>query len=228
MKSKIGKIVSYYLFPKACVACDKALDIMSESFLCEDCNELFVPNIIRRKLSNGVKCISYCKYGGVSRDSVINLKFHRQGDAAKLFGDKLTLLYDVTEHNAKKENSIVIPIPISRRRMAKRGYNQSELIAKRFTENTGIRIVTDAVKKVKHNEAQSLTSDVSERQSNVKGAYKLIKPDLINGRDVVVIDDVITTGSTMKEFTDLLLPYAKSVYCLTVASAELDKDDDTI
>ncbi len=225
MKDEIKKILTAYLFPKVCSCCLEAIDPIDEGLVCANCKEKFISDLIKRNVSDKVICYSYCKYGGVARDAIINLKFRRFGFVAKLLGEKLAIIYDVSLKQNSVENTVVIPLPVSRRRKIDRGYNQCELIAMTFSTKTGIEVISGAVRKVKNNYAQSLSSSVEERRENVKGVYRVINPDAITGKDVIVIDDVITTGSTLREFTDLLLPYAKSVVCLTVASAEIDNDD---
>ena len=225
MMNDILKMLRAYIFPKGCACCLKPLDPLDESYLCDECKKTFVSDLIKRSLENKVTCYSYCKYGGAAREAIINLKFNRFCFAAKPLGDKLALVYEVSLKHRPCENTVLLPVPIAKRREIKRGFNQSELIARRLSENLGIKVIDNAVKKTKNTSAQSLSRSADERKENVKGVYQIKNAEAIKGKDVVVIDDVITTGSTLKELTDIILPYARSVVCLTVASAEIDNDN---
>lgn len=91
---------------------------------------------------------------------------------------------------------IIIPIPLTRKREWNRGYNQSEEIAKGISRYTKIPIVTNAVKRTRF--AQSQTRLKSEqRKQNVENAFKLLKPSLIKGKHILLVDDIITTGATV-------------------------------
>ena len=91
---------------------------------------------------------------------------------------------------------IIIPIPLTRKREWNRGYNQSGEIAKGISRYTKIPIVTNAVKRTRF--AQSQTHLKSEqRKQNVENAFKLLKPSLIKGKHILLVDDIITTGATV-------------------------------
>jgi ComF family protein len=113
-------------------------------------------------------------------------------------------------------NFIVIPIPLSRQRLRARGYNQAELIARhllRKINGTGIDLALslDVLTRVKHTKPQSDTTSVAERQENIRGVYTarngaaprngINTPLSILGRNILLIDDVSTSGSTFSEAT---------------------------
>lgn len=90
---------------------------------------------------------------------------------------------------------IIIPIPLTRKREWNRGYNQSEEIAKGISRYTKIPIVTNAVKRTRFTQSQThLKSE--QRKQNVENAFKLLKPSLIKGKHILLVDDIITTGAT--------------------------------
>ena len=113
-------------------------------------------------------------------------------------------------------------VPVSFWRRFSRGYDQVLLIAQSVAKELDVPLVR-TLKKVRHNPAQSGISDPSQRKANVIGAYA-VRPDAdIANKTIILIDDVITTGSTVSECAKTLLTAgAKEVYCAAVASAHKD------
>lgn len=90
----------------------------------------------------------------------------------------------------------IVPVPLSRRKKMSRGYNQSEWIAKGIRRITGIEIIDNAVRRVVDNKTQTQMKH-SERWKNVENIFRLTRPELITGKHVLIVDDVVTTGSTI-------------------------------
>lgn len=112
---------------------------------------------------------------------------------------------------------IIIPVPISRKRFKKRGYNQSLLLAKEMEKNSTIKLEKDVLVKTQNNIAQS-TLNKKEREQNVKNVYKIINREKIKNKNILLIDDIFTTGATANECSKLLkLGQAKKVDLLTIA-----------
>ena len=98
-----------------------------------------------------------------------------------------------------------------------RGYNQSELIAKQISRKCNIKYLENILIKHKENQKQSELPK-EERYQNVKGVYKIIRPELIEKQNILLFDDIYTTGSTIKECRkELLNAKAKKVDCLSLA-----------
>ena len=220
MNEKISEFLWAYLFPNRCVCCNKVIDADNTLHLCSDCSSLFTPEIQRRTLDNKIKCISYCKYKSVSRDAILNLKFNANKVSAKVLGEKLASLYKTVNNFGFSSPPIVIPVPLSSKRKRERGFNQSEFIAKTFAKNLDLTVVNNAVKRIKHSAPQSLSESKASRYENIKGAYLVIDTKAIEGKNIIVIDDVVTTGSTLLSLTDSLKPYANKIICITVCSTD--------
>ena len=91
---------------------------------------------------------------------------------------------------------VLLPVPLSRKRKRQRGYNQSEMLARGISEVTGLPIVTKAVRRLNFQRSQtSLTRQ--ERRENVEGTFVLQRPELIENKHVLLIDDICTTGATI-------------------------------
>jgi competence protein ComFC len=111
---------------------------------------------------------------------------------------------------------LVIPVPISRRHQKERGFNQSVLIAKPIARSLKKDFTTLALQRIKDTSYQYQLTAV-ERHENVKDAFAG-NPAKLNGRGVLLVDDIITTGATMENCTKALLTSGASrVYCISVA-----------
>lgn len=188
-------------FPKVCGFCLK----INKDALCFKC-KMKAENMLKGEIEeiNG-KFFSYLiylfKYEGIIREKIINYKFN---DMAYL---RDTFVNFVIKNEKicgfLKKYDIIIPVPIHRKRMKKRGYNQSELIARNIARSTGLEFVADALTKVKNNIAQS-TLNREDRQNNVRDVYGIKNIEKIKNKRVVLIDDIYTTGSTVNECSRIL------------------------
>ena len=113
---------------------------------------------------------------------------------------------------------IISWVPLSKKRLRKRGYDQAGLLAAAVADNLGIDCVR-LLDKTKNNPAQSGTGSPSKRKANVKGVYRAADPALIEGKTVLLIDDIVTTGATLSECAGVLrrsgalLVYAAALAC---------------
>ena len=112
---------------------------------------------------------------------------------------------------------IIIPVPISRERQKKRGYNQSLLIAKKIANQLRAKVDINILIKQKNNVQQS-TLNKQEREENVIDAYKIINQRKIIDKKILLVDDIYTTGSTVNECSKILnLAGAKKIDVFTIA-----------
>ena len=100
--------------------------------------------------------------------------------------------------------SIIIPIPLSKKRLRKRGFNQAELIAKYLSEKLSIPMANNVLYKIRHTIPQVKIKNKQERLKNLKGAFCVKNPEIIKGKNVFVVDDVSTTGATINEARKVL------------------------
>lgn len=135
-----------------------------------------------------------------------------------MFEEIISVISDIVLFNNNAE-FILIPIPMTEKAKAERGYNQSELIAKSIIENDIQRILLYApqwFRKVKETEKQSHSNTKEERMSNLKNCFEA-NPN-IQGKYIFLIDDVVTTGSTLKEAKETLINSgARDVFAFTIA-----------
>lgn len=142
-------------------------------------------------------------------------------DLARSLYDKiLETLAEQDQFNSGTQKYIIIPIPIHKNRKKIRGYNQSELLARELSLlNTDIfSLVTDTLVKSKETKSQVSLKNRAERLKNIRGSFSLKNEEKIKGRDILLVDDVTTTGATLLEARKILQRGgAKSVSCITLA-----------
>ena len=97
-----------------------------------------------------------------------------------------------------EDYDFILPIPIHKKRLRERGFNQSILLAEGIAKAKGVPIATDIFVRHKNTKAQSSLAG-RERQENITGAFEVRKPDAISGKRLLLIDDVFTTGATIRE-----------------------------
>ena len=146
--------------------------------------------------------------------AIYQLKFHNRRYYGPIFGHELALTYG--RWIKDRQITQIIPVPIHRSRYRTRGYNQAALIARTLGKELGIEVADNAIRRVKKTRPQKVLND-KEREANLKGAFAM-DPDWIHVENVLLIDDIYTTGSTINTLSKLLLAKgAHNVYFLTIS-----------
>lgn len=133
----------------------------------------------------------------VVRNTIRDLKYRRGKALAKQMAELISerCLPKIKMAHKQTEEFLIIPIPLSRAKERKRGFNQAEEIAKHLP----FEIVSDALVKIKATPSQVSVKDREKRLSNIEGSFAARNPEKIKGRNIIIIDDVLTTGATLKE-----------------------------
>ncbi|MGI5977456.1 MAG: ComF family protein [Candidatus Limivicinus sp.] len=202
------------LYPWRCPFCGKLTD--GNLLVCRDCMRKlpYVPPQFQRQSLRYIDiCISPLYYEGRLRESFLRYKFGGASVYAEVYAYFMSKCIDENRINC----DIITWVPVSRQRLRKRGYDQAELLAGYVASSLG-RECKSTLLKVRNNPAQSGTAGADVRRANVKGAYRAADPELIEGRSLLLIDDIITTGSTLTECARVLrMNGAKSITALTLA-----------
>ena len=156
-------------------------------------------------------------FDGVARDLIHRFKYDKKVHLAR----PLALLTKeaLTSFVASLSADLLIPVPLHRRRLRERGFNQAVLLCRPLAKAWNIPLVVDNLQRIRWTEPQ-VTLSASEREANVRGAFALADPAAVRGRKVILLDDVYTTGSTVAECSRVLRQAgAEVVYVITVARA---------
>ncbi|MFO7447845.1 MAG: ComF family protein [Ignavibacteriaceae bacterium] len=115
---------------------------------------------------------------------------------------------------------IIIPVPLHSVKKAERGYNQSYYISKGLNKVIKMPVEDSLIKRIKYTQSQT-TMNITERAENIKNAFKVNRKKVVEGKNILLIDDVITTGATTSECGRVLLEAgAKKVYAASIAIAD--------
>lgn len=209
-----------WLFPEKCALCGKILE-REELDLCGKCR-IDAPDcpISKTKYPFLDEWTALWYYEDDVRRSLLRYKFYGKRNLAasyaRLLGMKL-----LTEDRA--EFDILTWIPISQKRLKKRGFDQVQLLAEKLGSELGVTPVA-TLRKVRHNKQQSGITGLAQRKANVLGAYEAVDPAAVAGKRVLLLDDILTTGATAGECARVLLTAgAKEVKFAAVAAARQHK-----
>jgi len=114
---------------------------------------------------------------------------------------------------------VMLPVPLHRRKLRQREFNQSALFVRYLSKYTGIPAIFDCLIKVRDTMPQVELS-AEQRRKNLRNAFEVSDKGLIHGKDLLLVDDVLTTGATVRECSRILKKAgAKGIYVITLASA---------
>jgi ComF family protein len=233
------------LFPSDCRICRVPLTKISNLPVCQACLNGMVPisgplcttcgeklsglrfandpaplcDLCRRVPPRFHRARAYGGYDGPLRDLVHILKYQRVKPAASRLG---RFLCQAMSGIGLPEDTLLVPVPLWKGKRRERGFNQAEEIARaflRFQDGDGIQLSTALLVRNRATASQTgLTRP--QRRANLRGAFSVVLPEKLKGRDILLVDDVMTTGATAGECARVLLRAgAKQVWVATVARA---------
>ena len=200
-----------------CYQCGLPLKNTQEASLCGQCQQSLPPIDY---------LISSLHYAYPVDYLVSQLKFQGDLTYAKIFSQLLLTTLQTHYREKKRERhperpEIIIPVPLHKKRSRQRGFNQAFEIARPIAKELNIPISANTIKRIKYTEAQSLLS-ASERRKNLHNSFVLSKP--ISAEHIVLVDDVVTTGTTVYALATLLKKSGvKKVGVWAVARATISK-----
>jgi len=202
-----------FIFPPRCLICG----MNSKEVFCSKClnNVSFFENI-----TSAVKPAVYSAaiYEGVIRKALNLFKFRGKIKLKDFLSDLMIRCAEKNKIIAKNHINLIIPVPAHKNILKKRGYNQSGLLAQKIADFYDIKINPRLLLKIKHTPEQNKL-DKKDRLTNLKGAFALNSKEIIGESNVLLIDDVYTTGSTVKECVKTLKrnKNIKDIIILTLA-----------
>jgi competence protein ComFC len=234
------KLADLLIYPSFCELCGAFLERPGEKVVCRECLEKLRPNLSSHcpacgRFFDGAgeshlcgACLtrtppfarhrSYTKYEGPAKDVVLLFKYRGN----EVLGKSLAGLIDEAlggEDDLWEGVDAVLAVPLHPKKLRKRGYNQAAVLARHLAGLRGVPFIDNRLLKARNNPAQT-SLDAAGREANVKGAYLVRKPGPLNGRVVLLVDDVFTTGATIGECSRVLLRAgAREVRAITFAQA---------
>lgn len=230
--SKIKDFLLNILFPPLCVNCNAYLTDPSE-VICKPClssiriyRAMHCPVCARRLPDNKKICHTSSRFllaaastyeNQALRALVHSLKYKGIRNAAKITAT--LLVRHVNELAMDLKDHLIIPIPLSPQRLRERGFNQAQLIAEHFADHFNVQVKDNAVCRTRHVGSQTGLSK-EERKENVMGCFAIKHSEAIKGKNIIVIDDVFTSGATMGEVARILRKAgARKIVALVAAKA---------
>jgi ComF family protein len=213
------------IFPKKCINCKR-----EGQYLCEDCLSLIEMNpfnyCLCEKLERKNKCdncknrnldriLSATSFKGIVREAIHKLKYSYLEELSVPLS--LLILNYLQNINCQIDNSfIIVPVPMHPKKKRRRGFNQSEEIAKIISQSTNIPLSTTLIK-IKETKPQMELNRI-ERMENIKNCFAINNEKEIENKTILLLDDVYTTGTTIEECAKVLKENgAKEVWGLTIA-----------
>ncbi|NPA34838.1 MAG: ComF family protein [Chlorobi bacterium] len=203
----VSKAIIDFVFPYQCQYC-KTILAPQEDVWCTKCRlTIQYTNYFNMPLNPVYHMFSAFKdvvFGGslwfYDKKSLVanilhELKFMRRKELAQPIGEELGEELRDSPYMPEKID-MIIPVPLHPKRLKWRGFNQSEEIAKHVAPIIQAQVVSDVLMRAQETDTQSSKS-LSERWSNVSGAFQLVDPEAIRGKTIMLLDDVITTGTTL-------------------------------
>ncbi len=213
-----------FIYPPYCVLCESYLE-SDENIVCLKCwsqqQKLDIPFLTCDQLKSkpGGKwwldgSLALFKYSSATQQLVHYLKYKRFSKLAKPYG--LDMANVLADESWLESVDVMIPVPLHPKRLRERGFNQSYLLAKAAADQLKIKVWEDALIRTRYTQPQAKMQR-KERLRNVSGAFKLNPGANIENKNVVLVDDVFTTGSTMNECACILrMAGAKKVMSLSI------------
>lgn len=204
------------IFPPVCGICNKEIN----TYLCKNCekeiNKITCVGENKYSNKNFSKHMYLFKYEGIIRSKIISYKFDDKPYLYKSFCEIFVKNKKVCEF--LKNYDIIISVPMYKKKKNQRGYNQSELIAREIAKKVkNIEYRSDILLKIKNTANQSLLNK-EQRQENLKNAYEVKNKEYISNKNILIFDDIYTTGSTANECSKMLVEAgARSIGILTIA-----------
>ena len=204
------------IYPNVCGLCEK----INNEYICNECklklDKLDITKIEEYSNRYFSQHAYIYKYDKEIRSLLLNYKFNEKSYLYKTIA-KL-ILENEKICKFMEEFDFIVPVPLHKKKLNQRGYNQCELVLKEVKKNIkGIEFKTNVLIKIKNTVAQSTLSK-QEREQNIKQVYKVKDIKNIEGRKILIFDDIYTTGNTANECAKVLMENnAKSVGIFTFA-----------
>ena len=200
---RLANIITNSLWQANCPLCKRS----SDRILCKDCDRQIdayqAPDFLQKDypIAAEIPLYSWGIYDGALKRAIAACKYDQHPEIMDAIAEKIadTWLRSVNTQNPSLQKISVIPIPLHPNKFKSRGFNQAELLARRFCDLTARPCKPQLLQRVKDTKAQMQTKSKQEREENLSRAFMVPSSQKIKKQDVILFDDIYTTGATIRE-----------------------------
>lgn len=226
---EIAKSLNGLLFPKVCAACENRL-VYAEKFICLDCLATLPKTSFHAEPDNAIERIFYGRTAIHAATSLYHfnkssrvqrmiwyLKYHRWESLGVYLGNLLG--EEIIDAARFADIDIILSVPLHPRRKKERGFNQSAAFAQGISEVLNTSFSDDLISRTEYSETQTRKSK-TERWDNVSGIFRVNDSQALEGKHILLVDDVITTGTTLESCAETILNVSgTSISLATIGTA---------
>ncbi|MBN2265881.1 MAG: ComF family protein [Candidatus Aminicenantes bacterium] len=237
---RLAKLVELLVFPSFCRLCERPLEEAGERIVCGDCLAKLAPrrgpscpgcgrflegegegHPCARCLEEAPACSihrSSGAYAGTLKDVILLFKYRKCAPLSRPLARYMDSCL-ASEPGLWEGAEFLVPVPLHPSRRRERGFNQARLLARDLAALRGLAVLTGALVKTRNAPAQAGLR-AADRERNARGAYAVRRPERVRDRTLVLVDDVTTTGATIRECARVLQKAgARDVRAVTLAQA---------
>jgi ComF family protein len=225
------KNMQQWLFPNFCLGCRQSI-LKNQGILCLNCQNAvaetgkYVPSNFTEQILWGRFPYSYAfstfyfVKNAIIQQVMHELKYNGNIEAG-LFLGAYTAKY-IQENQLLHPNSVLVPVPLSPKRLHQRGYNQSEVICQQMAQQLNIPLITDTVLRIKNTNTQ-IGKTRTDRLLNMELAFEITKTSQLEGCHIILVDDTITTGATVEACALELLKIKNTTISVATAAIAMNQ-----
>ncbi|HEY9770550.1 MAG TPA: ComF family protein [Coleofasciculaceae cyanobacterium] len=225
-----------------CLFCDRAAEAephriaypegnrATANTLCQYCSKKLASHQLtksdRFNLQRDLSIFAWGKYDGQLKRAIALMKYDRQPEIGTVLGRLLGQAWLDSSLTKSLQKVTVVPIPLHHKKLKERGFNQAEVIAKGFCQVTRYTLNSQALIRVKETKAMFDITNLEERAKNLQGAFHI--GNKLPKNPVLLVDDIYTTGTTVKESIKVLQKQTQVFGVAVAAKAGIDKQSRAI
>lgn len=211
----LKQLLSVFLESR-CIFCDRA----TANTLCQYCSKKLASHQLaksdRLNLQRDLSVFAWGKYDGQLKRAIALMKYDRQPEIGDVLGRLLGQAWLDSNLTKSLQKVTVVPIPLHHKKLKERGFNQAEVIAKGFCQVTRYNLNSQALIRVKETKAMFDIRNLEARAKNLQGAFDI--GNKLPKHPVLLVDDIYTTGTTIKESIKVLQRKKTQVVGVAVAA----------